>query len=499
MRQVSGLHHRHGWRIDVGEDAEAAEVVVASIHEAMHNRLQMTTIHGVIVALLQERAMRDEDAALLEAAQSLQATSVRVHEEFATWMSTIPAGWGAAELQGTFPSYVRHLRRAARIVSDLPGNYPAMHALQGVARSCMQSAALADLLQRTDPMTLRAGMLDHSMRPDARLMRLEQALHSRGWGPLAAWRGDSADLSPERFAEENDPEWTELNQMAYEWCRRLLEESGCRTLPHDGHLPFVRPLAASLDIARGHEDPASSFVALMSVESETLVLRDPLPAVVLPRETPPAEMLAGDLSRRHLFLAIRPRASVLAQYEVHGAPLGDADHLAMLRCQRDDGVVELLDVTHADPREISNAGPVVVSISMSSLADEAVQQRWDPLLGQNQAAVMCDLRPSVNISAWLRDPSRRIRYTIAGVESQVGMIAVFAFQIEEHGARSRLHVAPVSRLYSAGLQLWFSEGPDMSARAERDDELGDEPLFRFVAAHTLLEERTFSFTNGDTT
>ena len=498
MREVSGLYHRRGWRIEVGDDAQADEVVVASIHEAMHERLQMTTLHGTTVALMQERAQVDGDAELLDTAHSLLGVSTRVHEEFATWMSAVPTGWGPSRLEASFPIYVRHLRRAARLVSDLPGDYLAMHAVQGIARSCMQSASLADVLQQIDPRELRINMLDHTARPDTRLMHLEQSLRRHGWVPLTEWQGDSRDLSPERFAEENDPEWAQLNQQAYEWCRSLLEDSGFPTLPYDGHLPLVRPLAHSLGVAGGRDDPPSSFIALMSVESETLVLGDRIPAVVLPRRTPVHEMTAGDLDRRHLFLAIRPHRSVLDQYDLTGAPIGATGHLAVLRCQRDDGVVELLNVSEMEPLAIKKAGAVVVSIAMSSLADETVSRHWAPLLHRSQAAVHCDLRPSTNLRDWLRPSERRIRYSIFGVESYVGTVTMFAFQIEEGRDVSRIYVCPISRLYSAGLQLWFTEGPELEGRTIRDDTLAETPVVRFAVAHTLLEERLFSFTSWDT-
>lgn len=497
MRQISGLYHRRGWRVDVGEDADADAVLVASTHEAMHDRLQMTTIYGCTIALLQERAVRDDNPDGLNETLAMQRNCTRVHEEFATWMSTVPAGWGSEQLHEAFPLYVRHLRRAQLRTVGL-GDYLAMHACQGLARACMQPAGLAELLGQIDAATLTVGMLDHSMRPDVRLVRLERALRARGWGALGDWTGDAVDLSPERFAEENDPDWAELNQVAYDWCRGLLETAGCPTLPYDGHLPAVRALRSALEIRAASDDPASSFVALMSVESETLVLEDPLPAVALPPGTPPGALAAGDAARRHLFLAIRPRQALLEQYRLRGAPIGDAAHLAVLRCQGDDGVVELLDVTDLDLGQLANAGPVIVSIAMSSLADEAVQRHWQLLLSQNQATVFCDLRPSVNIRGWLGVSDLRVRYTIVGVEGRVGTVRLLVFRIEDSTTTSRLYLTPVSRLYSSALLLWFAEAQDIAGRACRDDTLGDLPLVRFTAAHIVLEERLFAFTSGDT-
>ncbi len=497
MRQVSGLYHRRGWRIDVGDDADADEVLVASIHEAMHDRLQSTTIYGCVVALLEERATRDLDESGLQSALTIQRGSTRVHEEFATWMSAVPAGWTAETLRQTFPVYARYLERAELRVSAVHGPYLAMHATQAIARACMQPAGLASLFDDVEHSSIQPGMLDRSMRPDSRLLRLEEALKKHGWGPLADWSGDTDDLSPERFADDNDPEWGDLNSRAYKWCRELLEREGCTTLPYDGHIPTVRQLRDRLGIPAGADEMPSSFVALMSVESETLVLEDPPPAVVLPLSTPLGELRAGDEGRRHLFLAIRPRQNLLDQYSLISGKFSTAAHLAVLRCQREDGTVELLEVTESDPAALTATAPVVVSIAMSSLADDTVHEQWKSLLGHHQAGVLCDLRPSVNLRGWLSKPDLTLRYSIIGVESRVGMVRVLLFRLDA-AQTSRIYLAPVSRLYGSGLSLWFAESPELQGKIRRDDTLGDEALVRFTTAHILLEERLFAFTSGDT-
>ncbi|MFJ4228422.1 hypothetical protein ACIPYV_12750 [Paenarthrobacter nicotinovorans] len=178
----------------------------------------------------------------------------------------------------------------------------------------------------------------------------------------------------------------------------------------------------------------------MSVESETLVLEDPIPAVVLPAGTSPAELTAGDDGRRHLFLAIRPRHRLLDQYQLTGGSLSNTAHIAVLRCQRDDGTVEILDVTESDPAALTGAGPVVVSIAMSTLAQEAVQQHWKPLLGRHRASVLCDLRPSANLGGWLRDTTLTLRYAIVGIEARVGTVRLLVFQIEDNAGASRIYV-----------------------------------------------------------
>ena len=137
-----GMYHGRGWTVDVGEDADAEAVVVASIHEAMHDRLQMTTAYGLLLDRFEEEQSGREAAE----SQAARSGCTRTHEEFATWMSCISAGWTAERLRAAFPVYERHLKRADRRVRSLAGPYLGMHATQAVARSCMQSPVVADIL-----------------------------------------------------------------------------------------------------------------------------------------------------------------------------------------------------------------------------------------------------------------------------------------------------------------------------------------------------------------
>lgn len=495
MRQVSGLYHGRGWQVEVGDDAEADDVLMASMHESMHDRLQMTTLFGCTVALLKDHAARASDEAVAIQASRLQQAATRVHEEFATWMSVVPAGW-SDRLHRVFPVYGRHLLRAERRVRDLRGPYVAMHAVQAIARTCMQPLGLTTILHNTPPTEISARQLAHTCRPDARLITLERALTEHGWGPVSAWTGDAQDMSPERFAEEGDPGWGDLNRAAYDWCRSLLEEAGSPTLPYDGHLPFVDALRGALGIRRTQTTSSSPMIALMSVESETLILDEPLPAFVHPVDTPMSELMAGGEDGQHLFLAIRPRQELLSQYHLTD-PISLEAHAAVLRCQREDDTVELLDVTDIPPADLGSAGPVVVSIAMSSLADESVRHQWRSLLGHHQSTVLCDLRPSTNIAGWMNDAAMMLRYAIVGIETRVGTIRLLIFRMENGGDVSRLYLAPISRLYSTGFQQWLRETPSLRERVMEDESLGDLPLVRYSAAHILLEERLFTFTSGD--
>lgn len=490
-RPPRGIYHGRGWTVDVGEDAEADAVVVASIHEAMHDRLQMTTAYG----LLLDRIETEQAASGIAEARAAGRGCTRTHEEFATWLSCISAGWTAERLRAAFPLYERHLERADRRVRALAGPYLGMHATQAVARSCMQSPAAAKIVATGDLGAEDFARLTRQHRPDWRLVRLEAAIERHGWGPLNDWPGRSSQLEPELFAEENDAEWGELSRAAYDWCARLLVEAGCPTLPYDGHLPFV---GAGRLSAAAHTSMSSSRVALMSVESEAIVLGDLLPAVVLPPGTALDEMLAGGERQGHLFLAIRPHERVVSQYGLLDSELPRSEHLAMLRCQRDDGTVELLDVSDTDPARLIETAPIVTSVSMTSADRPEISDRWGPILRPGVATVLADQRLSVNLPRWLEPAGRRLRYGVFGVETHVGWVRVLAFRVEsDTGSRSRTYLTPVPRLYGAGLRLMLAEMPELAGRTLVDLSIADEPDVRVSIAHILLEERRFDLRAGD--
>lgn len=488
-----GRYHGRGWVVEVGDDAEADAVLVAEIHEAMHDRLQMTTAYGLLIDHLTTLPAGGGS----ETALMLQRGSTRVHEEFATWMSCIPAQWNMRRLAETFPLYAGHLRRAIARVATLADPYLAMHAIQGAARACLQSPDAALVLAREDIAGFSSAELGRHHRPDWRLTRLDEALRREGWGPLRQVPDAGRSLDLRAFADDNDHEWAHLSKAAYAWCASLLAARGCPTLPYDDHLPFV-PASPS-----GHTDSGdplratdSARVALLSVESQTLALGEPLPAVIHPADTALTDLIAGGGGLRHLFVAIRPRENVLSQYAIRSGKVPSGSHLALVRCQDDDGIVELREVTPSDLSELPASVPVVVSASMTSLSRGDIADRWGPLLRPGRATVLIDQRPSINLPGWLEPPD--LRYAVFGVETHVGWVRVLCFRIEnDAGTRSRTYLSPVPRLYSSGLRLMLDESPILASRAIEDSALADEPDVRVSVAHILLEERLFHFKAGD--
>lgn len=499
------MYHGRGWTVDVGADASALTVTIASMHEAMHERLQVTTIYGCVVILLQRLAVFEPAGLFKQRAATLIRGSMDVHEQFATWMSAVPAEWDRERIGCEFPRYLRHFDRAVARLDPIANPYLAMHAMQAAARACMQSALLAELAN-ADITAVAPPLLDRTMRPDHRLAVLDRLLITRGFGPVTEYTGPSVDLAMSRFADDNAPEWAELNAVAYDWCAMLLTDAGYPTLPYDGHLAAVRtateaaiahvgaPIGVAADTGVA---PASIDVGLFAVESEQMMLGPLLPAFVHRPGTDPDEMLAGDAERAHLFLAIRPRRRLMAQYDIDDSALPMRDHLAVLRCSTDDGI-ELLDVSDMSPAELCEGRAVIVSISMRSLADEQLRTHWSALLTRTQAAVLVDLRPSVHIPKWLADPALRLYWTVFGAETPYGTIRLLAFRlVHTDGTPSRLYLTPVSALYASGFELWLAESPAVAGRAERDDTLAAGPLVRFSIAHLSTEEHHFDFHAGE--
>ncbi|WP_425003064.1 hypothetical protein [Mycolicibacterium sp. S3B2] len=501
----SGVYHGRGWTVDVGADAGAEAARVASMHEAMHERLQFTTIYGVLAEVHAAVAAATADPAWVRRAATMTRGFQTVHEEFATWMSVTIFGWSMERLGAEFPNYRRHGRSAARRVASLTSPYLAMHGVQAVARSAMQPAGLAVRLTDRGLADVLADPLQRVDLPDHRLHRLTRLLDTHGWGPLQQAR---SDYTLAEFAHGGDDQWDELNAAAYTWCADLLRADNYPTLDYDGHRRFVRALPeAAAEIAgrpvglSAGTDPSrdgvTSEIAFFAVESETTIVGPRFPAVLHRDRSALSAMIAGDQRRRHLFLAIRPRQRLMDNYllPVDGPAL-DND-AAVIRCGGTDAV-ELFDITDGSPQELLDLGvPIVVSASQRSLANPATRDRWAPLLSRETCVVMVDLRLSVHLPLWL-EAGLTLHYTFLTTETFRGPVSIFVFDLRDHtGNRSRLHIAVVTGLFTAALQLWMAEAPNIAPRVQPDATLTEEPLLGLVLAHIATEERSFDFHAGE--
>jgi hypothetical protein len=493
--------------VNVGQDADSDATDVAAMHEAMHDRLQFSTIYGGLVLVLSALGDATDDDRWNTRATMMARAYRTVHEEFATWMSITAFGWTVDRLHQQFPLYTRHARSAAGRVATLTDPYLAIHAVQAAARAAMQTAQLAETLTRDGLHTLLAGPIPRSMQPDYRLHRLSRQLAAHGWGPLAS-ADHTATPSLEEFAAARDVAWDDLNAAAYHWCAQLLATDGCPTLPYDGHIPYLQAAAAeAVEVAGGpiglaaqrrQESLGTADIALFAVESQTTNLGPRLPARLYAPPRPLSTMLAGDAQRIHLFLTIRPRQRVLDQYDITGIPLAQRSHVALLRCGTDAGI-DLYDVTDLGPETLLTLDvPVIVSISMKSLADSTVRSPWSALLTRQSCTVLVDLRPSEHLRDWLTEAGTSLHYSFIDSETPTDTVRLFVFAIEDDsGNRSRTHLCVVPRLYAAGLRLWFAETAELNGRTHHDQRLADSLLVRITLAHLVTEERSFDFHAGE--
>jgi hypothetical protein len=485
---------------------------MASMHESMHDRLQHTTIWGCTISLLFAVADSTGDEQARFTAMGMLAACRNTHEQFATWVSMVTARMRPEELRSQYPLYFRYADRAERAVASVPGIYLQLHAAQAVARACMQPAGLAALIGGDGAGSLRLPQMDRSMRPDYRLATLTRQLAARGWGERPP--NGRADMSLEEFTEYDDPHWLEVNQWFHRRAEHLLNSAGLPTLELDSHVPYVvaaqqravsdagGPIGYSIkDTSSGTGDGDIKDVVMFSFESEALSIGPKLRHVMVPQDTDPLAMLAGDAAHAHLFLVIRPAHRLALHYEP--APQLAPGHVALLRRIAGDGEerrVQLLDVSGHTPESLTASGvPVITSISMRSLADEPTAARWRPLLRPQASTVLCDLRPSAHITSWLESPDHLLKFTIIGKQTHVGLVRCLLFAMETPTGRSRLFLNVISRIFARGFDLWIAEHPRFTGRAIRDDTLAtdNDQLLDYTLAHLVAEERQFDFDAGD--
>lgn len=506
-----GAFHPRGWHIEVGSDAGSDMTAVASMHEAVHERLQHTTLWGWLIQLSFAYAQATGEDAPRATAVSMLAACRHVHEEFATFTSMITASLRPEDLEADYPAYAGHARRAQSAVAGIDSSYHQLHAIRAVARACMQPQRLAELVSVTGVPGLTMAAIDRSMRPDHRLSVLARSLRESGWGEPPT--SIAADVPLRDFAELGDDNFTAVDGWYYDRAALLLRNAGMPTLGHDAQVPIVSALHRALEEQTGsslgyfrageQSEDDDLDVVISAHESETLSLRPPLPASVVPPDTPDEALTSGD-DALHLFVALRPAARISAQYTLDHR--WQAEQVAVLRTTAAvDGqrAVILKDVTGADPASLAALRvPLIVSASWRSTADEALMARWRPFMTQDNSTVLCDLSVSRHIISWVAAGDRQLRYTIAGFKTPWGLVRCLVFRMTNGASgRSRLHLAVASRTYLRAFDLWVEEHPRFRGRAERSDDMLDEhqPLVEITLNHVLAEERLFGLDAGEQT
>ncbi len=504
-----GAFHPRGWHIEVGSDAGSDMTAVASMHEAAHERLQHTTLWGWLIQLSFAYAEATGETASRTTAISMLAACRHVHEQFATFTSMITGSLRIEDLADEYPAYADHARRAQAAVSVIDSPYHQLHAIRAIARACMQPGHLAERVTTTGLAGLTMATVDRSMRPDYRLAELTRSIWQEGWGKVPP--DLAVDVPLQKFAELGDDNFTAVDTWYYNRAALLLRKAGMPTLDHDAQVPIISALHHSLEVRTGSSlgyfrsgEPAEDDdldVVISAHESETIALRPPLPAVVVPSDTPHEALVSGD-DHVHLFVALRPSARISAQYVLdHEWPAEQSAVLRTAAAVNGHRTVLLKDVTGADPASLTALGvPVIVSASWRSTADEGVMAHWRPVMTQANSTVLCDLSVSRHIASWVETGTRYLRYTIAGFKTPWGLIRCLVFQMTDGGSgRSRLHLAVGSRTYLRAFDMWVEEHPRFRGRAERSDQLIDEhqSLVEITLNHLLAEERLFGLDAGE--
>lgn len=504
-----GAFHPRGWHIEVGSDAGSDMTAVASMHEAAHERLQHTTLWGWLIQLSFAYAEITGENAPRAAAISMLAACRHVHEQFATFTSMITGHLRPENLTDEYPIYAQHARRARLAVVGIDSLYHQLHAIRAIARACMQPLNLAQLVRVTGVPNLTMAAIDRSMRPDHRLSVLIRSLQEAGWGEAPSHI--AADVPLQEFAEFGDDNFTAVEGWYYGRAALLLRNAGMPTLNHDAQVPIVSELHRSLEIQTGSSlgyfragEPSEDDdldVVISAHESETIALRPPLSAIVVPTDTPPEALLSGD-DNLHLFVALRPSARISAQYTLDHE--WHAEQAAVVRTVAHvDGkrTVLLKDVTATGPASLTALGvPLIVSASWCSTADESVMGKWRPVMTQANSTVLCDLSVSRHIITWIATGARHLQYSIAGFQTPWGLVRCLVFRMtDEEAGRSRLHLAIASRTYLRAFDMWVEEHPRFRGRAERSDSMLDEHqlLVETTLNHVLAEERLFGLDAGE--
>jgi len=132
MTSAHGRYHGTGWVIDLSQGDVAEADRLTSIHEMWHDRLQFTTMYGLLVQVLWSMADASGEQRWSEQANSLLAGAVRTHEEFAAWMTEQLAGPALASLRAGYPDYAAHADRARQRLRLTDETYTLIHALNAV-------------------------------------------------------------------------------------------------------------------------------------------------------------------------------------------------------------------------------------------------------------------------------------------------------------------------------------------------------------------------------
>lgn len=537
-----GDYHHFSWRVMLREDTSAGVAQMVSLHEGFHSDLDRATDYGCLLTVYGSLALNLPDAHYKKVHRRLLDYARSTHETYATYLSVLFLAVNQVAqpsvLIEALSGYKTHYQLGERLVRGLRGNYLRMHAAMSALRVCMQGPvsqqALAigldrflvrDLGTRNLPdERLRAITEFVTGEPNFWLSVIEQARSQRPdwrlWEPILASEQDDS-LFNQLLDEDPDEVTAFLLGLFHQAVADRLAEHGLLTLPYDGHLPFIEPLAeAAHRLAPGNEvvraqiksdiEISKQFGSTLYFAAERLVLRAPppraelLPLALMPEVDWP-ELREDIGAGEHFYVATRMPARLLEQYEF------SENDRALLESYGDEPVTcvqtrFLIDdeITHAlfpldDPHQLeqlAQVGPLFSNLSMAALADERWAGIWAAALyAHTRATVLFDLSPFQHFYAWHERRALRVKYGLINLAEAEGRFSTLACEVEAHGARWLL-LAPCTTVVFNALRMYINRLPDQPEQtfaAEPQFIRDNEELLRVALHHLLSKESFFDF------
>jgi hypothetical protein len=220
------------------------------LHEAHHVLLTATTAWGA--ALLVASAMPDWSRLTTELLNHCRST----HESFATYLScrSVGAGFGPIDAAlASYPDYAPLVQRLDRYLATVRGEHRRALAATALARVCMQTPILNQMLA-TWPTGLEFAAMRGIDQPDVRLNLLLRSPHgldaavaSAADDAVAAEYGTSAlevDRADDDVALDSrfDTAWARWEQTFFDGLAAQLVERGATVIAGNEHLPAAAEL-----------------------------------------------------------------------------------------------------------------------------------------------------------------------------------------------------------------------------------------------------------------
>jgi hypothetical protein len=203
-RMSSGRYHWGGWTVDLSGEGVGR---MASVHEAWHDRLQFTTIYGLLVQHLWPVGDATGELRWTSRGDKLLLGAQRTHEEFASVMTEQTSADLARALRASYPVYARHADRARQRVGSAD-EYTFLHRVNALYRACMQPEDAVAYAQ--DLAAVTAATVPRRARPDHRLAVLTAAIKRDGWNDTT--KNPSPQRTIRDYADEDDAAWEQVSK-----------------------------------------------------------------------------------------------------------------------------------------------------------------------------------------------------------------------------------------------------------------------------------------------